>query len=113
MYEADLTSAESKATYDEIKAYVFEQTGLKINNLNIAQVKRQYGIIECDNYNKPKSENSRQPKVTPEKEEIIKQAINKITNLIMYGADDENLLDNGQTSEQISAAYINCLALYF
>ena len=53
----DLTSAESKATYEEIREYVFEHTGLKVSRLYIAQVKQKCGIIERENYNKPKSEN--------------------------------------------------------
>ena len=73
--ELDLTSAESKATYDEIKAYVLEHTGLKVSHLYIAQVKQKHGIIERENYNKPKSENSRQPKCPPEKEAAITQAL--------------------------------------
>ena len=75
MDELDLTAAESKATYDEIKAYVLEMTGLKVSHLNIAQVKRKCGIIERDNYNQSKSENSRQPQCTPEKEQAIKAAL--------------------------------------
>ena len=73
--ELDLTSAESKATYDEIKAYVLEHTGLKVSHLYIAQVKQKYGIIERENYNKPKSENSKQPKCPPEKETAITDAL--------------------------------------
>lgn len=57
--ELDLTDAESKATYEEIKAYVKEKTGLQVNNLYIAQVKRKCGIIERMNYNLPKSVNAR------------------------------------------------------
>ncbi|MDE7321734.1 MAG: 23S rRNA (uracil(1939)-C(5))-methyltransferase RlmD [Lachnospiraceae bacterium] len=60
--EMDLTAAESKATYEEIKEYVLEHTGLKVSNLYIAQIKQKCGIIERENYNLPKSENSRQPK---------------------------------------------------
>lgn len=59
MDEMDLTSAESKATYEEIKAYVLEHTGLKVSSLYIAQVKQKYGIIERENYNKPKSEDAK------------------------------------------------------
>ena len=73
--EMDLTAAKSKATYEEIKAYVKEQTGLQVSNLYIAQVKRKFGIIERVNYNLPKSENSRQPNCPPEKEEAIKAAL--------------------------------------
>lgn len=54
MEKLDLTSAESKATYEAIKAYVLEHTGLKVSSLYIAQVKQKCGIIERENYNKPK-----------------------------------------------------------
>ena len=73
--ELDLTSAESKATYDEIKAYVKEHTGLTVSSLNIAQIKQKYGIIERENYNKAKTADSRQPKCTKEKEEAIVEAL--------------------------------------
>ena len=75
MDELDLTSAESKATYEEIKAYVLEHTGLKVSHLYIAQVKQKYGIIERENYNKPKSEDTRQPQCPPEKEKAITEAL--------------------------------------
>ena len=58
MSEMDLTAAESKATYEEIKDYVLEHTGLKVSSLYITQVKEKYGIVERVNYNLPKSENS-------------------------------------------------------
>ena len=76
MDELDVTEAESEksATYEEIKAYVLEQTGLKVSSLNIAQVKQKLGIIERECYNKPKSEDSRQPKCPKEKEDAIQQA---------------------------------------
>lgn len=51
MDELDLTAAESKATYDEIKAYVLNKYGLKVSQLYIAQIKRKCGIIERKNYN--------------------------------------------------------------
>ena len=73
--EMDLTAAESKATYEELKAYVKEKTGLQVSNLYIAQVKQKFGIIERVNYNLPKSEDFRQPKCPPEKEEAIKVAL--------------------------------------
>ena len=75
MDEMDLTSSESKATYEEIREYVFEHTGLKVSHLYIAQVKQKYGIIERENYNKPKSENAKQPQCPPEKEEAITEAL--------------------------------------
>lgn len=75
MDELDLTAAESKAIYEEIKDYVLKQSGLKVSNLHIAQVKQKCGIIERANYNLPKSENSRQPKCPPEKEAAIREAL--------------------------------------
>jgi site-specific DNA recombinase len=63
------------ATYEEIKAYVLEHTGLKVSHLYIAQVKQKYGIIERENYNKPKSENAKQPQCPPEKERAITEAL--------------------------------------
>ena len=75
MDELDLTAAESKATYEEIKDYILKQSGLTVSNLYIAQVKQKCGIIERANYNLPKSENSRQPKCPPEKEMAIRKAL--------------------------------------
>lgn len=63
------------ATYEQIKAYVLEKHGLKVSSLYIAQVKQKCGIIERENYNNPKSENSRQPKCPPEKEAAITEAL--------------------------------------
>ncbi len=73
--ELDLTSAESRATYDEIKAYVKEHTGLSVSSLYIAQVKQKYGLEKRENYNKAKSKDSRQPKCPKEKEEAIVEAL--------------------------------------
>ena len=75
MDELDLTAAESKATYEEIKAYVLEHSGMKVSSLYIAQVKQKCGIIERENYNKSKAENARQPKCPPEKEAAITKAL--------------------------------------
>lgn len=75
MDELDLTDAEKKATYSEIKEYVLEHTGLKVSNLYIAQVKQKCGIIERENYNKPKSDDAKQPQCPPDKEKAIKEAL--------------------------------------
>jgi len=75
MDELDLTAAESKATYEKIKDYVLEHTGLKVSNLYIAQIKQKCGIIERENYNKAKLENAKQPKCPPEKETAIMDAL--------------------------------------
>jgi len=75
MTELDVTAAETKATYEEIKAYVLEHTGLKVSCLYIAQVKAKHGIIERDCYNKAKTEGNRVPKCPPEKEKAIEEAL--------------------------------------
>ena len=71
----DLTAAEKKASYEEIKAYVLEHSGLKVSNLYIAQVKRKCGIIERENYNKAKAEGVKVPKSPEEKERAIREAL--------------------------------------
>ena len=63
------------ATYGQIKDYVLEHSGLKVSSLYIAQVKQKCGIIERENYNKPKSEDVRQPQCPPEKERAITEAL--------------------------------------
>ena len=70
----DLSEFKGKATYEQIKAYVLEQTGLKVSSLYIAQTKKKCGLDVGENFNLPKSENARQPQCTPEKEEAIMQA---------------------------------------
>ena len=75
MDESDLTAAESKATYDEIKAYVLEKFGFKVSQLYIAQIKRKCGIIERKNYNQSKKEDAKVPKCPPEKEAAIMDAL--------------------------------------
>lgn len=76
MDEMDITSAESKATYEEIKKYVAEHNdGMKVTNLYIAQVKKKCGIIERENYNKPKSEDEMQPQCPKDKEKAIMEAL--------------------------------------
>ena len=73
--DMDLSAAHGNASYNKIKKHVYEKTGLQVSNLNIAQVKRKYGIIERENYNLPKSENTKQPNCTPEKEKAIVAAL--------------------------------------
>ena len=71
----DVTAAESKATYADLKAYIEEKYGFKVSNLYIAQAKAAMGIKERENYNLPKSENSRQPVCPPEKMKAIQEAL--------------------------------------
>ena len=75
MEELDLTAAESKATYDQIKEYVLEKAGLKVSNLHIAQVKDKHGLEKRENYNLPKSNDARQPKCPEEKKKAIEDAL--------------------------------------
>ena len=63
------------ATYGQIKEYVLERSGLKVSSLYIAQVKQKHGIIERENYNKPKSDDARQPQCPLEKERAITEAL--------------------------------------
>ncbi len=72
--DMDLSEFKGKATYEQIKAYVLEQTGLKVSSLYIAQIKKKCGLNVGENYNLSKSENVRQSQCTPEKEEAIMQA---------------------------------------
>jgi len=71
----DLSELRGKATYEQIKDYVREQTGFRVSSLYISQVKRKCGLEVGEGYNKPKSEDARQPQCTPEKEEAIMQAL--------------------------------------
>lgn len=70
-----LQEKRGQATYPQIKEYVLEHSGLKVSSLYIAQVKQKCGIIERENYNKPKSEDAKQPQCPPEKEEAIKETL--------------------------------------
>lgn len=73
--DMDMSGFQKGATYGQIKEYVKEHTGLSVSTLYIAQIKQKYGIIERENYNKPKSENTRQPKCPSDKEAAITEAL--------------------------------------
>ena len=72
--DMDLSEFKGKATYEQIKEYVLEETGLKVSSLYIAQIKKKCGLDVGENFNPAKSENARQPQCTPEKEDAIMQA---------------------------------------
>ena len=72
--DMDMSGFQKGATYEQIKAYVLEHTGLKVSNLYISQIKRKCGIEVGKNYNLPKSEDSRQHQCPPEKEKAIREA---------------------------------------
>lgn len=73
--ELDATTAETKATYEEIKAYVWDKHHLKVSSLYISQIKRKCGLEVGQNYNLSKSENPKVPKCPPEKEAAIMDAL--------------------------------------
>ncbi len=73
--DLDVTSAEMKATYAEIKDYVLKEHGLKVSNLYISQVKRKCGLEVGENYNLANSEDARQPQCPEEKEQGIREAL--------------------------------------
>ena len=74
--ELEGTSAETKATYEKIKKYVAEHNdGMKVSSLYISQVKRKCGLELAENFNLPKSENSRQPQCPKDKERAIMEAL--------------------------------------
>jgi 23S rRNA (uracil1939-C5)-methyltransferase len=73
--DMDTSGLQQGATYGQIKERVLEQTGLKVSSLYIAQVKQKCGIIERESYNKPKSEDARQPQCPPEKEAAIRETL--------------------------------------
>ena len=72
--DMDLTELRGKTTYAQVKEYILNEFGLKVSSLYIAQVKKKCGIETGENHNLPKSEDARQPQVTPEKEEAIMKA---------------------------------------
>ena len=72
--DMDLSEFKGKATYEQIKAYVLEETGLKVSSLYIAQIKKKCGLDVGENFNLSKSDNARQPQCIPEKEDAIMQA---------------------------------------
>ena len=78
--EMDLTEADrreyiGKATYQEIKNYIWEHYQTKVSHLYIAQIKRKLGIIERENYNLPKSGDAKQPQCPKDKEKAIEDAL--------------------------------------
>lgn len=72
--ELDITASESKATYEEIKAYVLDKYGFKVSSLYIAQIKTKYGIKDGINYNISKK-GSKVPTCPPDKEQAITDAL--------------------------------------
>lgn len=73
--DMDMSGFQKGATYEELQAWVQEKYGFHVTHLNIAQVKRKHGIIERENYNKPKSPDSRQPGCPEDKAKAIEEAL--------------------------------------
>lgn len=71
----DITSAESKATYQEIKDYVLKEYGFKVSSLYISQVKRKCGMEVGEHYNISQKENQKVPQCPKEKEDAIREAL--------------------------------------
>ena len=82
MDELDVTAAEAKATYDEIKSYVLEKYGLKVSSLYISQVKRKCGLDVGQNYNLSKKENGKIPQCPPEREAAIMAALKQFQMIL-------------------------------
>lgn len=73
--DMDMSGFQKGATYQEIKEYVKEQTGLSVSSLYIAQVKRKCGLDVGQNYNLPKNDDAKVPQCPPEKEVAIREAL--------------------------------------
>ena len=69
--DMDMSGFQQGATYEQIQEWIQEKYGFHVTHLNIAKTKRKCGIIERQNYNLAKSENSRSPDTPKEKEEAI------------------------------------------
>ena len=71
----DTSGLQTGATYDEIREWIQEKYGFHVSRLNIAQIKRKHGLDMRENYNLPKSEDSRQQNCPEEKEKAIEEAL--------------------------------------
>ena len=74
--DMDMSGFQKGATYEQIKAYVLEHTGLKVSSLYISQIKRKCGLDVGHNYNLSKKEDAKVPQCPPEKEVAIREAFN-------------------------------------
>lgn len=73
--DMDMSGFQKGATYEQIKAYVLEHTGLKVSSLYISQIKRKCGLDVGQNYNLSKKEDAKGPQCPPEKEAAIMEAL--------------------------------------
>ena len=79
--DMDMSGFQKGATYEQIKAYVLEHSGLKVSSMYISQIKRKCGLEVGQNYNLSKKEDAKVPQCPPEKESAIREAL-KFYNLI-------------------------------
>lgn len=73
--DMDMSGFQKGATYEQIKTYVLEHSGLKVSSLYISQVKRKCGLDVGQNYNLSKKEDAKVPQCPPEKERAIRDAL--------------------------------------
>lgn len=73
--EADRRECIGTATYQEIKDYIWEHYQTKVSHLYIAQIKKKCGLDVGENFNKPKTEGNKVPNCPPEKERMIREAL--------------------------------------
>ena len=73
--DMDMSGFQKGATYEQIKAYVLEHTGLKVSSLYISQIKCKCGLDVGQNYNLSKKEDTKVPQCPPEKEAAIMEAL--------------------------------------
>ncbi len=83
--EENVTKAERKGTYENIKEYILGKYVFKVSTLYIAQIKRKCGLELGENYNKSKKENSKVPECSKEKEEAIMDALRHFGMIVQEG----------------------------
>lgn len=83
--EEDVTKAESKGIYENIKEYILGKYGFKVSTLYIAQIKRKCGLELGENHNKSKKENSKVPECPKEKEAAIMDALRHFGMIVQEG----------------------------
>ena len=82
--EEDVTKAESKGTYENIKKYVLGKYSFKVSTLYIAQIKQKCGLELGENYNKSKKDNQVVLECPKEKEEAIMDALRNLRMSWLY-----------------------------
>lgn len=73
-YEAESRLQTKCATYKEIQVWVKQKYGIFVNYLSIAQAKERCGLAKSEYKGHKAAEGYRAPKLSPKKEEAIRQA---------------------------------------